>query len=81
MWFFAFIIELSRHILSGYGVLPDYEKVISIAKLAVPTNIHTLCSFLGCYDYYVCFVPHYAHVSAQLTDLLATGVKRHWDQP
>ena len=54
---------------------PDPEKVEAIAKLSAPTDVPNLCSFLGCCNYYECFVPRYAHISAPLTDPLCTGAE------
>ena len=48
------------HIVSGTGVSPDPEIVTAIVKLADPTDMHTLCSFLGCCNYYDQLIPHYA---------------------
>ena len=59
----------------GKGVVPDLEKVKAIAKLSAPTYIHTLSSFFGYSNYYECFVPRYAHISAPLADLLCTGTE------
>ena len=69
------------HIVSGTGVSPAPEKVMAIAKLAAPTDVHKLRSFLSFCNYYNRFVLHYAQTSAPLTDLLATGVHLHWDHP
>ena len=63
------------HIVSGNGVVPNPEKVEDIAKLFAPTDVHTLCLFLGFCNYYEHFVPRYAHISAPLTDLLYTGAE------
>ena len=57
---------------------PDPEKVEAIAKLSAPTDIPTLRSFLGCYNYYERFVPRYAHISAPLTNLLCAGADWLW---
>ena len=62
------------------GVAPDPIKVEAIAKLSAPTDVHTLCSILGCCNYYKCFIPRYAHISAPLTDLLCTGAEWLWGQ-
>ena len=43
-----------------------------------PTNRKQLQSFLGLAGYYRKFIPHYAHISAVLSDLLKKGVKFTW---
>ena len=37
-----------------------------------------LHSFLGSYNYYDHFLPHYAHICTPLTDLLCTGTPWVW---
>ena len=61
--------------MSGKGVASNPEKVEAIAKLLAPTDVHTFCSFFGCFNYYKCSIARYSHNSAPLADLLCTGVE------
>ena len=60
---FAFIPAFLWSYGSVKRVSPDPKKVMAISKLAAPIDVHTLCSFLSCYNYYDCFVLHYIQKS------------------
>ena len=62
------------HVVSAGGVAPDPTKVEAIAKLAAPTDVSKLRSFLGCCNFYERFVSGYARLAAPLTDLLGDKV-------
>ena len=66
------------HVVTAGGVAPDPAKVEAIAKLAAPTDVSKLCSFLGCCNFYERFVPSYARLAAPLTDLLGDKVPWVW---
>ena len=66
------------HVVQAGGVSPDPAKVEAIAKLVPPADISQLHSFLGCCNFYKCFVKHYAEIAAPLTDLLGSKVQWVW---
>ena len=66
-------IAISGAYYEGKRVAPDLEKVKAISKLFDAIDINILHSFLGCCNYYVCFIHRYGHIRAPLMDLLCTG--------
>ena len=66
------------HVVQAGGVSPDPAKVEAIAKLAPPADVSQLRSFLGCCNFYECFVKHYVEIAAPLTDLLGSKVQWVW---
>jgi len=63
---------LGHHV--GLGrVQPRLSKVQALLEFPTPTNCRQLQQFLGVAGYYRKFVPHYAHISAALSDLLKKG--------
>jgi len=68
---------LGHHV--GLGcVQPRAAKVEAVMAYPTPINRKQLQSFLGVAGYYRKFIPHYAHISAVLSDLLKKGVKFVW---
>jgi len=59
-------------------VQPRAAKVEAVLSYPTPSNRKQLQSFLGLAGYYRKFIPHYAHISAVLSDLLKKGVKFRW---
>jgi len=54
------------------------KKVQAVLDFPTPTNCRQLQQFLGLAGYYRKFVPHFAHISAALSDLLRNGTKFVW---
>ena len=68
---------LGHHV--GLGrVQPRAKKVQAVLDFPAPTNRSQLQQFLGLAGYYLKFVPHFAHISAVLSDLLKKGTKFVW---
>ncbi|GKD95410.1 ty3-gypsy retrotransposon protein, partial [Tanacetum coccineum] len=63
-------ISFLGHRISGQGVSPEAEKIAAIQQWPQPSSFTTIRAFLGLTGYYRCFVPHYAHIAAPLTDIL-----------
>ena len=68
---------LGHHI--GLGrVQPRAQKVQALLDFPAPTTRKQLQQFLGLVGYYRKFVPHFAQISACLSDLLKKGAKFVW---
>jgi len=68
---------LGHHI--GLGCIkPRAKKVAALTEFPTPTNRRQLQQFLGLAGYYRKFVPHYADLSAILSDMLKKGAKFVW---
>ena len=68
---------LGHHV--GLGrVQPQAKKVQAVLDFPAPTNRRQLQQFLGLAGYYRKFVPHFAHISGALSDLLKKGTKFIW---
>ncbi|KAJ0828513.1 putative nucleotidyltransferase, Ribonuclease H [Helianthus annuus] len=63
-------ISFLGHRISGNGVRPEPEKIVSIQQWPKPVSFTTLRAFLGITGYYRPFVPQYAHIATPLTDIL-----------
>lgn len=57
------------------GVSVDKHKIQVVQDWPIPENQHDLRAFLGLCGYYRKFIPHYAAISAPLTDLTKGDVK------
>lgn len=68
---------LGHHV--GLGrVQPRAQKVQALLEFSPPTTRRQLQQFLGLAGYYRKFVPHFAQISACLSDLLKKGTKFVW---
>jgi hypothetical protein len=75
----AEIDYLGHHIGQG-KVQPRELKVEAIVNFARPENRKQVQAFLGLAGYYRKFVPHYAHLAANLSNLLKKNRKFEWDK-
>eukprot|EP01071_Lankesteria_metandrocarpae_P012078 Lankesteria_metandrocarpae@DN5490_c1_g1_i2.p1 len=71
-------VKLLGHVVGVNGIKPNPEKVQAIHNAIAPSNRAELRSFLGLANYVSRFVPHFAHMTAPLNDLLKKGVKYEW---
>jgi len=70
---------LGHHV--GLGkVQPIEKKVKALINFPRPTTRKQLQSFLGLADYYRKYIPHFAWLSALLSDLLRKNTKFEWTE-
>ena len=60
----------------GRRVKPELSKVQAVKNYPVPTNKSDVHSFLGLVGYYRKFIPHFASISAPLSDLTKKTVSK-----
>ena len=66
------------HVVSASVVKPDPEKVSAIKRLAAPTDVKGIRSFLGMCSYYRRFVPNFAKIAKPLTELTKKDRQFYW---
>ena len=76
--FLRHFLRFLGYILSGKGWHPTQKRSRPLPSCLTLQMSILLRSFLGCCNYYECFVPRCAHISAPLTDLLCTGTEWLW---
>ena len=79
MFFFATINYLG-HTISGAGLKPNQDKVISIINAPGPKNLTELQSYLGLLNYYGKFIPNLSSNLQVLYKLLHKNTKFNWTQ-
>ena len=71
-------VEFLGVIVGKGGVKMDPIKVKAIEEWPVPTNLHSLRSFLGFENYYKDFIEDYSKLTHPLHDLTKKGAPWHW---
>lgn len=71
-------VKLLGHIISKEGVATDPEKTEAIAKMAPPTDVSGVRSFLGMAGYYRTLIPNYAQIAGPLVELTRKHTKFKW---
>jgi len=74
------IIEAVGYVVTPEGRHVSESRVEAIHKLAAPTDVHTLRSFLGAVNYFREFVDHYAQTAEPLNKLLESKVTWYWSE-
>lgn len=72
-------VKYLGHLISQGQIKPNPEKVEAIAKMALPTNVSELRSFVHCVSYYRRFIPGFADIAAPLFNLVKKGVVFNMD--
>ena len=70
--------EYLGHVLSRHGIHPSPKKIEAIQKIAEPTNITELKSFLGMMVDFAKFLLQLSEHAAPLNELLKNGVPWNW---
>ncbi|RXM37131.1 Transposon Tf2-9 polyprotein, partial [Acipenser ruthenus] len=71
-------IDFVGYQISSQGVKPLNSNIEAILQLPDPQNVLQLSSFLGMTNYYLCFVPAYADITAPLRLLLKKDAPWDW---
>jgi len=71
-------VDCLRHHVGLGSVQPQAKKVQVVIDFPAPTNRRQLQQFLDLAEYYRKFVPHFADISAVLSDLLKKGTRFVW---
>lgn len=72
-------VKYLGYIISKDGIKVDPEKVDAVVKIASPTNISQLRSFIGLVNFYARFVPNISTVLSPLYKLLKKGIRWNWN--
>ena len=72
-------IEDLGHVISSQGKHPSPKKIEAIQKIAEPTNVTELKSFLGMVVYFAKFLPQLSDRAAPLNEFLKKGVAWYWN--
>lgn len=67
-------VEYLGHKISGSGIAVDDDKVKVLKDWPVPTCKTDVRSFLGLANYYRRFIPHFAHITSCLNELVHDNV-------
>ena len=78
-YFFQESIEYLGHIISRQGLHPSDKKVEAIQKIAKPTNVTKLKSFLGLVVYFTKFLPQLLERATPLNKVLKKGTLWNWN--
>ena len=73
-------VKYLGHIVSRNGIKTDPEKVKSVSKWPIPTDVTEVKRFLGLCSYYRRFVKDFASVAKPLTRLTEKNVPFHWSE-
>jgi hypothetical protein len=68
--FFMSQINFLGFVFSQHGRAVDSSKTAALCLLPPPDTVHELQRWLGAVNYYSPFIPHFADLTAPLTDLL-----------
>ena len=70
--FFIMMTEIKflGFVFSAHGKAVDYSKTEALRFLPAPDTVLELQRWLGAVNYYSSFIPHFADITAPLTDLL-----------
>ena len=71
-------VEFLGAIVGKGEVKMDPIKVKAIEEWPVPTDLHSLCSFLGFGNYYKDFIEDYSKLTHPLHDLTKKSTSWHW---
>ena len=71
-------VEYLGHVVSAQGVRTDPKKLKAINEYPTPTNLKTLCSFLGLASYYRKFIANFSKVANPLHALTRKDVPFVW---
>lgn len=66
------------NILSSNSITPDNKNMIAIQKIAVPTSISELKSFLGIINYVDCYIPNFSRTPEPLWQRTKKEVSVTW---
>ena len=68
------------HVVTPYGVKPDFKKIEAVIKFPTPQNTKDVKSFLGLAGYYRKFIADFSSISKPLTELLKKNVDWQWTE-
>ena len=71
-------VEFAGYVVSGKGVRPSPRRLEAISEFPAPTDITSLCSFLGLCNQLSMFIPDLAALASPLRGLLKKGVPFCW---
>ena len=71
-------VQYLGHYISGQGLEPIPEKLESLQKMPLPTDLTETRKFLGFVGYYRKFIPKYSDIARPLTNLTRKDIPFEW---
>jgi len=74
------LVVYLRHIILPNGIMAHWAKVVAILEMPNPTDVYTLKSFIGLYNYYKIYVQDFSIIVHLLYALLKKDVDWTWSE-
>ena len=71
-------IEFLGHMASPHGLSMHPDKAEALQSWPVPRDVHDLRSLLGTFGFWRPYIPHFAMITAPLSQLLKHGIVWRW---
>ena len=71
-------IEFLGHMVSQHGLSMHPDKAEALQSWPVPRDVHDLRSLLGTFGFWRPYIPHFAMITAPLSQLLKHGIVWRW---
>ena len=68
------------HVISGYTIAPDQEKLKAVRDWPIPESISQVREFLGFANYFRGFVLGYAYIAKTLDEITGKNARFHWNE-
>ncbi|KAJ9520169.1 hypothetical protein QJQ45_030084, partial [Haematococcus lacustris] len=71
-------VEYLGHDVSVHGLTPTQAKCQALRDMPAPTDVSSLRTAMGVFNYYRCYIPDFSIIAAPITSLTRKGVAWCW---
>ncbi|KAJ9523780.1 hypothetical protein QJQ45_019973, partial [Haematococcus lacustris] len=73
-------VEYLGHDVSVHGLTPTQAKCQALRDMPAPTDVSSLRTAMGVFNYYRCYIPDFSIIAAPITSLTRKGVDTNGDE-